>query len=173
MNCNLGTLRFWTTFLRLEYLHKQQNNIALPLGLNFEFPMGIAGGKLNWLHPTLHFSNSNPVQLNTKIKTETKFATLLLKERKNWTLSVLEIELHYKWIYKFSFESPTGGNPTPVLPTLSIQNVPKKGFKILQKCNFYFKMLLKCFEIDSKCNSILKMLPKCSKNAALSPICFK
>ena len=108
-----------------------------------------------------------------KIETETKFATLLLKERKNWTPLVLKIELHHEWIYKLSFESPTGGNPTLILPTLSIQNVPKKASKILQKCNFYFKMLLKCFEIDSKCNSIPKMLLKCSKNAALFPICFK
>ena len=35
---------------------------------------------------------------------------------------------------------------------------PKKASKILQKCNFYFKMLLKCFEIDSKCNAILGMI---------------
>ena len=34
--------------------------------------------------------------------------------------------------------------------------LPKKASKILQKCNFYFKMLLKCFKIDSKCNSISK-----------------
>ena len=56
-------------------------------------------------------------------------------------LSVLEIELHHEWIYKFSFESPTGGNPTLILPTLPIQKVPKKASKILQKCNSYFEQL--------------------------------
>ena len=30
--------------------------------------------------------------------------------------------------------------------------------KCLKKCNFYFKMLLKCFEIDSKCNAMLGMI---------------
>ena len=43
--------------------------------------------------------------------------------------------------------------------------LPKKASKILQKCNFYFKLLLKCFEIGSKCNSnpktLLKRLQKC------------
>ena len=91
---------------------------------------------------------------------------------------VLKMDLHYEWIYKFSFESPTGGNPTLILPLektkhFLFKNAPKKASKILQKCNFYFNMLLKCFEIDSKCNSIPKMLLKCSKNAALFPICFK
>ena len=52
---------------------------------------------------------------------------------------VLKIDLHYEWIYKFSFESPTGGNPTLILPTLPIQKVPKKASKILQKCNSYFE----------------------------------
>ena len=96
---NIGLQHLWTIFLRLEYLYKQQNNIILPLGLNFEFPMGNDRWKLNWLHLTVHLSNGNSVQLNTKIETETKFATLLLKrwEKLN-TLSVLEIELHYKWI---------------------------------------------------------------------------
>ena len=30
--------------------------------------------------------------------------------------------------------------------------------KCLKECNFYFKMLLKCFEIDSKCNAMLGMI---------------
>ena len=53
------------------------------------------------------------------------------------------------------------------------KNASKNAPKMPQKCNFYFKRLLKCFEIDSKCNSIPKMLLKGSKNAALFPICFK
>ena len=34
--------------------------------------------------------------------------------------------------------------------TLSLQKCFQKGFKMLQKRNSYFKMLLKCFKIDSK-----------------------
>ena len=84
--------------------------------------------------------------------------------------SVLKIDLHYEWIYKFSFESPTGGEPnsnstTGKTNTLYLKMLPKKASKILQKCNFYFKLLLKCFEIGSKCNStpktLLKRLQKC------------
>ena len=82
---NIGTLNSF--FLGLKYPYKQQNNIILPLGLNFEFPMGNDRWKLNWLHLTVHLSNGNSVQLNTKIEMETKFATLLLNDRKNWTLS--------------------------------------------------------------------------------------
>ena len=83
-----ATLGLWIVFfLGLKYLYKQQNNIILPLGLNFEFPMGNDRWKLNWLHLTVHLSNGDSVQLNTKIETETKFATLLLNDRKNWTLS--------------------------------------------------------------------------------------
>ena len=88
-----------------------------------------------------------------KIETETKFATLLLKERKNWTPLVLEIELHHEWIYKFSFESPTGGNPTLILPTLPIQKVPKKGFKNSSKMQLLFWTTflgLECFYEHSK-----------------------
>ena len=84
---NIGLQHLWAIFLGLKYLYKQQNNIILPSGLYFEFPMGNDRWKLNWLHLTEHLSNGNSVQLNTKIETGTKFATLLLNDRKNWTLS--------------------------------------------------------------------------------------
>ena len=158
---------------------------------------------------TVHLSNNNSVQLNTKFEMETEFATLFLNymetkfailflnyRKKLNVLSVLEIELHYEWIYIFSFESPMGNDrwklnqlrltahfsiswtATLILTTGKTKhflfiNASKMASKMPQKCNFYFKMLLKCFEIDSKCNSTLKMLLKGSKNAALFPICFK
>ena len=90
-------INFWiVTFGKIKILNnfswtwmspQTTNNIISPLGLNFEFPMENDRRKLNWLHLTIYLSNGNSVQLNTKIETETKFATLLLKERKNWTLS--------------------------------------------------------------------------------------
>ena len=43
---------------------------------------------------------------------------------------------------------------TLILTTKKTKNFLLK--KMPQKCDFYFKMLLKCFKIDSKCNSISK-----------------
>ena len=39
LNCNFGTLRFWTTFLGLEHLYEKTKHVVSPLGLNFEFSM--------------------------------------------------------------------------------------------------------------------------------------
>ena len=114
-----------------------------------------------------------------KIETETKFATLLLKKKgktehslsiKNWTSLRMNIQI-FLWVSNGG--EPNSNSTTGKTKHFLFKNAPKKASKILQKCNFYFKMLLKCFEIDSKCNSIPKMLLKCSKNAALFPICFK
>ena len=47
------------------------------------------------------------------------------------------------------------------MTTLILTTKKTKHFlflKCLKKCNFYFKMLLKCFEIDSKCNAMLGMI---------------
>ena len=96
-----------------------------------------------------------------KIETETKFATLLLKRKEKLnTLSVLRIELHYEWIYKFSFESPTGGNPTLILPTLPIQKVPKKASKFLQKCNFYFEQLFSDLNVSTDIPTAKRVIRK-------------
>ena len=109
-----------------------------------------------------------------KIETETKFATLLLKERKNWTLSQYwKLNFIINEYKNFSFESPMGNNrweldqlhltthffisrTATLIPTTKrakrflFKNASKNAPKMPQKCNFYFKRLLKCFKIDSK-----------------------
>ena len=55
---------------------------------------------------------------------------------------------------------PNSNSTTGKTNTLYLKMLPKKASKILQKCNFYFKMLPKRFEIDSKCNSISRNASK-------------
>ena len=68
---------------------------------------------------------------------------------------VLKIDLHYEWIYKFSFESPTGGEPnsnstTGKTNTLYLKMLPKKGFKNSSKMQLLFQIASKMLRNWSK-----------------------
>ena len=99
MDCNT----FEQFFLRLEYLYKQQNNVILPLGLNFEFPMGNDRWKLNQLHLTVHFSKCQTVTALPLIEKLNRYKMILnnILERRN------DFEKHF-WKIGYSFMAIKG-----------------------------------------------------------------
>ena len=88
----------------------------------------------NWL---LNFRRRLNLQLYFKRKEKLNSLSI-----GNWTSSRMNIQF-FLWV-------SNGGEPNSNSTNTFYSKCSQKGFKILQKCNFYFKMLLKCFKINSK-----------------------